>query len=168
MPKNNVLTIMVIVAIAIIIVVTYQNRTCPLVFDKTLQVSDVTALLLKYGIIAILIERFTNQFVLVKESEAYSEALKGMFPVSLNSMTYQDKKSIAVVYKPKFYWLSFFLGMLIASIGFRFFTQLLDPILVGCPNQNTFFVYLDVVLTGLLLSGGSALIMEVAKAMKSR
>lgn len=53
-------------------------------------------------------------------------------------------------------WVAVASGVLIAAIGFRFFHQILDVTrLSGYAQHEGWFVFLDVMLTGLILAGGS-------------
>jgi|GEM_PF-3114892 len=162
MKKKNL-----IILSAIIIVLSFffgwHYSECPLTFRNDLKASEVIALLLNFGVIAILIERFTDQIVLKPSYLIFIESLK------FDSTTIMANNNTASVnkteHKEKFYWISFAIGVFIASIGFRYFNNIIDTTtLVKCTSslsQTGMFAIADIFLSGILMAGGAALILEI-------
>jgi hypothetical protein len=179
--KNFNQIIRIAIGLAVIsIILGYIYFDCPITFKNNLDIGNVVTLLLNFGVIAILIQRFATQFLLKDSYYQFMAASKmkgyGTFiptgtkmnakkkVMSDDEETEESKKE----FKQQLFWISWGTGMVIAAIGFRFFNNVIDP-----PSACTAWMHaeisviLDIFMTGILLSGGSALIMQIIMWWKS-
>jgi len=153
--KKNTLLVISILMIAIAIFFAFHFLGCTLDFNENVSLGTIINGLIQFGVIAIIIERFTDKFPLNDEYVKYQK-------VKLGLMTSEDKDS-EKKFKKKFYWFSFGLGLLVASIGFRYF----DLIVIGyekCQDvkwANEIFNVFNVFFSGVLLAGGATLVQEI-------
>jgi hypothetical protein len=85
----------------------------------------------------------------------------------------KEKERELEVYKlntaQRAYWLSFFLGLVISFAGVRALAGLVEPMaLEGLGDTHrTFFSFVDIVLTGGVIAGGSAAIDKIGRGISS-
>ena len=122
--------------------------------------------------IAILIERFVNNFLLKEanqelKNQIRSHGLQQTVSLNDNSDTQPEER-----HSRKFVHRSFLIGIVAAAFGFRFFADITSEISCAGVDQYAYvFNFVDVFLTGILLSGGSQFINRIgqylADSMKS-
>ena len=162
------------------IILGYIYFDCPITFNTDLEIGKVVTLLLNFGIIAILIQRFATQFLLKDSYYQFMAAHQmkgyGTFTPTGTKMNAQKRVMSATEeteeskkeFKQQLFWISWGLGMIIAAIGFRFFNNVIDSSSVCDVWMHAkVSVILDIFMTGILLSGGSALIMQIIMWWKS-
>ena len=140
----------------------YLNASCHIQFEKT--GLDFVAYLVPFGIVAMLIERFVNVFLLKQENQTLKTEIrtKGLSEtVSENDNTDTAPEER---HSRKFVHRSFLIGLIIAAFGFRFFADITNE--VDCSNVADYgyiFNAVDVFLTGILLSGGSQFVNRIGQ-----
>lgn len=134
-----------------------------------LQLEDVTELLLIFSVIALLIERFSNKLVFPKDQDEARTAKKHLSHKKDSALTNNTdaikQKSIIQTYQKNFLWFSFFISILVAALGFRFFSNIFE---FGCNNNSCIHLssLLDIFLTAILLSGGATLFNSILDILK--
>ena len=151
---------------------------CDIAFDKGL--TDITALLVPYSILGLLIERFVNNFIIPRDNTKLKSTLREMAPRSADGQITASKqlesqaKSEEQVHNPKFVRYSFIVALFVSAVGFRFMAQITDGG-ANCTTSDWFkfdykylFDIVDIFLTAILLSGGSQAINKAVQAMTVR
>ena len=144
---------------------------------KDISVEKVMSLLINYAVIAALIERFSNKIVLSKSYLSFVHSTKFLDRSDVaiseipslkvdDELTSDALKLISALkevedHNNSFTWLSFFLALMIASFGFRFFANVFQV-----SGGVTINFIVDVFLTSIFLSGGAQYIMSIIKLLK--
>ena len=160
-------------AVAVVIVFLFQTQIFYIKFNDGLKVTEITALLMSFSIIAMLIERLLDKGPLESGYSMLKQERNGTLSI---------KQQVDVEeYKKTFNWAAFVGGVIIASLGFKFFINISEPVCpsfadAGCNSKegNESFVFfknyiyplVDIFLTGILLSGGAHFIREIILQIK--
>jgi len=161
---------MVLAAVSIALVYIYFD--CPITFKSGLKIENVVSLLLSFGVIAILIERFSTQFLIRDDYVDFMAAnrIKGYGTYKVKSRKQSDGSVYSLLeeqdltskeFKQKLFWMSWGIGMVLSAIGYRFFYNIIEVRDCGVSYHEGLTVFADVFMTGVLLSGGSALVLEL-------
>jgi len=157
--NNQNKRILVIGMIIAVLALLFTGKNCYIEF--TASSTDIVAHLLSFGILAILIERFTNSALINVEYKNYISALR--------TPGIKAEENTRLDHRDKFNWNSFLLGVIVSALGFRFFENITE-LTEGCADRGGLFAQIDfnwaynivdIFFTGILLSGGSQLIFAV-------
>ncbi len=164
--------------IVIAIVFLLETQIFYIKFNDGLKVTDLTTLLMSFSIIAMLIERLLDKGPL---DTGYNLLKKKRF----NKAAFAENINNVIAlkeYKKTFNWSAFVGGVIVASLGFKFFINITQPI---CPSfsdydcsskeaikafqffRNNIYPIVDIFLTGILLSGGALFIREIIIQLKN-
>ena len=116
------------------IILGYIYFDCPITFKNNLDIGNVVTLLLNFGVIATLIQRFATQFLLKDSYYQFMAAsnIKGYGTFTPTGKTNAQKVVMSPTeeaeeskkeFKQQLFWISWGVGMIIAAIGFRFFNN---------------------------------------------
>lgn len=170
--------VIILAVISVFLSIIYFN--CPITFNSDIETGDVVSLLLNFGVLALLLERFATQIIIREDYTNFMASHEllgyGNFksrnrknsnnkPMSLASEKEEEQKE----FKQKLFWISFGIGMILAAIGYRFFYNVIDGPSSYCGYfHDKLVVILDVFLTGILLSGGAAFVLELIVWIKKK
>ena len=157
--------LMVLGIVSIIIsiwAIRFLGQECHIEFIKS--TTEITTLLIPYGILAMLIERFVNNFLLKEANETLKNQIRSVGLKEAVEKTDASGDKIEEKHTRKFFHRSFLIGFLVSALGYRFFTQITTDInCTAVSNSVYIFIYLDVFFTGILLSGGSQFINRIGQ-----
>ena len=156
--------------VAIAIVFLLQTQIFYIKFNEGLKVTDLTTLLMSFSIIAMLIERLLDKGPLEPGYGLFKKERSDKATFANNT----DDATALKEYKKTFNWSAFVIGVVMASLGFKFFINITEPV---CPNfadckseeaiksfqffKTNIYPIVDILLTGILLSNGSQFIREI-------
>jgi len=131
-------------------------------FKFTNGVTEISALIMPYGMIALLIERFVNIILLPQDNRNLKQSIR------VRGLNHSETLTLDQKHTKEFVKLSLAIGILVSAIGFRFFTQIVDVqscdyLLNSDIKYKELFNVVDVFFTGLLLSGGGQLINRIVQ-----
>lgn len=145
---------------------------------KPVTESDILALVGSLLVLAIFVER-ANESILVPlrtpDRQAIEQAIEdaGKLPDSTQRATQVRKLEVSLQqYRlgtaKRAYWLSLLMGLLISTVGLRILGSLVE-IPQNAPtwssSQQHWLTFVDIVLTGCVISGGSAAIDKIGRRL---
>ena len=163
--------IILIILIVLIVIGTlaFGSRYYELRDDFTLD--KLSPLLLTYGIISMVIERFVNNVMLSEGNQKAKMARRkirklGLDSESLKQVEYQYLVKDISSNNFEFSWMSFGVSALVSSFGFKFFNCVFQ--VAGSNPVEGINLYLDIFLTGVMLAGGASFIKAIGDLIGDR
>lgn len=167
--KMKAIIVACIIIIVAAIFLSDKFLLCKLSYKTEVKLTTIINGLVQFGVIAIIIERFTDKILIKQEYKNFQLArISILHSHGDNRIAMMEKYSDDVdKFKTKFYWINFAIGLLIASIGFRYFDFVIDGY-VKCAFEQSdrIFNYCNVFISGVLLAGGSGLVLEIIQWIK--
>lgn len=162
--KMKAIIVACIIIIVAAIFLSDKFLLCKLNYKTGVKLTTIISGLIQFGVIAIIIERFTDKILIKQEYNDFQVARLTMFS---NGILNNDDKEEVDKFKTKFYWISFAIGLLIASIGFRYLDFVIDGY-IDCAYKysENIYNYCNVFISGVLLAGGSGLVLEIIQWIK--
>jgi len=178
--KKEILVLSIVTILTVYGMINYSNYY-ELRPDYSLE--KLASLLMSYGVIALIVERFVNKVFLLKPSLAAKYARRDLMaltaqppsglkdPTELKNERRTLEKKI-IQYENSFSWMSFGVSVAIASFGFKFFSNIFvwagqttsaeKPELVSLAGTLSGVVPLvDVFLTAVMIAGGASFIKSI-------
>ena len=153
----------------------YYSKVAVIPF-KTFTESDILAIITSIFVVAVFMERSIEAILIPvrapdrQKIEQELEDIREAAETDDNKKNEQKAKEHELeVYKlntaRRAYWMSFAFGLIISLVGIRTLAGLVEPnILAGLGDiHRTLFSFVDIVLTGGVIAGGSAAIDKIGR-----
>jgi hypothetical protein len=168
---------LVIVILGIVFALLYFTKAPGIPF-KPIQKTDVLAIITSMFVVAVFMERSIEAIltpVRVPDRQKIERELEDCEREAKNDESKESeviaKQRELATYRLKTaqraYWLSFSFGLIISLVGIRTLAGLVDPEQFEKLDDlhRTMFSFVDIILTGGVIAGGSAAINKIARAI---
>ncbi len=170
---------LVVVIFSVVFTLLYFTKATGIPF-KSIQETDVLAILTSMFVVAVFMERSIEAIltpVRVPDRQKIERDLEDCQRAAKTDETKANdviaKQRELETYRLKTaqraYWLSFSFGLIISLVGIRTLAGLVEPEEVEKLGdlQRTMFEFVDIILTGGVIAGGSAAINKIASAISN-
>ncbi len=165
----------VVLLLVIILTLLYYSNAVSIPF-KSFTESDLLAIITSMFVVAVFMERSVEAILIPVRAPDRQKIEQELEDIREAAQTDESKKeeqrikerelqSYCLITAQRAYWLSFSFGLVISLVGVRTLAGLVEPDALAALGgmHRTFFSFVDIVLTGGVIAGGSAAIDKIAR-----